>query len=137
MAHLATFYRRPKDIRVKPIVIPELKFCNVKCHVFAAHLMERADDAALEDRPEALNRVRVDRADDVLATGVVDRFMRIVAIKAAVDAIFVGRQKADAIGNHLAHESLCVLLVDALQNARDDVALALDGANDRRLDRPA
>jgi hypothetical protein len=39
--------------------IAELEFRNVERHIFGAHLVEASDDAALEDRPEAFNRVRV------------------------------------------------------------------------------
>jgi hypothetical protein len=62
----APLNRRPENIRVVAIVVPELKFRNVERHVFAAHLVERANDAEFEDRPEAFNRVRVNRADDIL-----------------------------------------------------------------------
>jgi hypothetical protein len=68
-------YRRSKDIRILPIVIAELKFRNVQQHVFTADLVECADHTALEDRPEALNRVRVNRADNIFVRGVIDDFM--------------------------------------------------------------
>jgi hypothetical protein len=42
-----------EDIRVPPIVITELELCNIERHIFPAHFVERADAAALEDRPEA------------------------------------------------------------------------------------
>ena len=52
---LASLNRRSEDVRVLPIVIAELELGNIQRHIFAAHFMERADDAALEDRPEAFN----------------------------------------------------------------------------------
>lgn len=67
--------RRSENIRVLPIVVAELEFSNVERHVFAADLMEGADDAALEDRPKAFNRVGMDCSDYVLALGVVDDAM--------------------------------------------------------------
>jgi len=63
----ASLDRRSEDIRVRPIIITELELRNIERHIFAAHFVERADDAALEDRPEAFNRVRVDRADTAKA----------------------------------------------------------------------
>jgi len=47
----APSYCYPKDVRVLAFVVTELKFRDVQRHVFFAHLMERADDAAFEDRP--------------------------------------------------------------------------------------
>jgi hypothetical protein len=59
---------RSEDVRVSPVVISELELGNIERHIFAAHFVERADNATLEDRPEALNGLRVDCADDILAS---------------------------------------------------------------------
>jgi hypothetical protein len=48
-----------ENVRVFPIIIPELKLRDVKREIFPAHLMEAAHDAAFEDAPEAFNRVCV------------------------------------------------------------------------------
>jgi hypothetical protein len=48
--------------------------------------MECADNAALDDRPEALNRVGVNGADNVLALGVVDSGVRVARLAAPVIA---------------------------------------------------
>jgi hypothetical protein len=69
---LTSFNRRSEDIRVHAVIISELEFGDIERHVFGAHLVERADYAALEDRPEALDCLGVDRADDVLALGVIN-----------------------------------------------------------------
>ena len=61
----ASCYRSLKNLRVMAVVIAELKFRDIQRHIFAAHLVERADRSALEDRPEALNRVRVNGPVDV------------------------------------------------------------------------
>jgi hypothetical protein len=42
-----------KNIQVHSVLIPELKFRDVQWHVFGADFVERTDDPALEDRPEA------------------------------------------------------------------------------------
>jgi hypothetical protein len=75
---------RSENIRVLPVVIAELELGHIQRHVFAADLVEGAHHASLEDRPEALNRIRVNRADDVLALGVVDNAERIVFGEASV-----------------------------------------------------
>ena len=62
----AACYRRSKHVGVVAVVVAELKFRDVQRHIFGAHLVERADHAALEDAPKAFNRVGVNRADNVL-----------------------------------------------------------------------
>src|SRR6202166_1184832 len=61
----AACYRHPENIGVVAVVVAELELGNVQRHVLGTDLMERADHATLEDRPEALNRVRVDCANNV------------------------------------------------------------------------
>jgi hypothetical protein len=62
----ASLNRRPEDVRVLPVVITELELGNIQRHVFAAHFVECADYAALEDRPEAFDGLSVDCTDDVV-----------------------------------------------------------------------
>jgi hypothetical protein len=64
--------RRSENVRVLPVVIAELEFGDIERHIFPAHFVKCADHAALEDRPEAFDGLRVDRANDVLASGVVN-----------------------------------------------------------------
>jgi hypothetical protein len=72
---LASRDRRSEDVRILSVVVAELKFGNIERHVLAADLVECADNAALEDRPKAFNRVRVNRTDNVFVCGVIDDFM--------------------------------------------------------------
>jgi hypothetical protein len=44
----------------------------------SAHLVESADHAALEDRPEALKRVRAHGGDNVAAIGVLEDLVQLV-----------------------------------------------------------
>jgi hypothetical protein len=67
----ATCYGCAEDIGVGAVVIAKLKLRNIERHVFAADLLERADHAALKDRPEALDWLSVDRSDNILSLGVV------------------------------------------------------------------
>jgi len=46
---LASFDRRPEDVRVLPVIVAELELGNIQRHIFAAHFGERANDTALED----------------------------------------------------------------------------------------
>ena len=43
----ARLNRRSENVRVHPIVIPELELINVERKILVAYFMERADDAAL------------------------------------------------------------------------------------------
>jgi hypothetical protein len=129
----AACYRRLKHIRVETVVISELKLSNVQRQIFGADLVEAANDAALEDAPEAFNRVGVDRADNVLMAAVVNFLVRQVAKIIAIARPRVSRQQANLVGNRLIDEIDHGLGVDAFQHAHDYVALPLDRANQRRL----
>ena len=87
--------RRSENVRVLPIVISELELGNVQRHIFAAHFVEGADHATLEDRPETLDGLSVNRADDVLTSGVINDAMRILAVKMPVTRILIGAKQAE------------------------------------------
>jgi hypothetical protein len=74
---LASFNCRSENISVLPIVIAELKLGDIERHIFSAHFMERADHATLENRPEALDGLGMDYANDILALGMIDDAMPI------------------------------------------------------------
>src|SRR6266478_3510328 len=74
-------YRRTKDIDVLAIVMPELKFRDVERKIFAADLVIGADNAALKDAPETLNRVRVNGTHNVVAAALADDPVRQIAAK--------------------------------------------------------
>src|SRR5262249_16059338 len=100
----APCYGRSEDVTVVPVVVAELELRDVKWQLLLANFMEAAHYAAFNQRPEALNRVRVDRADnavidDVLAGTVVDNTVEIFATKAAIAREVVGTDQADAIGD--------------------------------------
>jgi hypothetical protein len=61
----ATRYSGTKDVSVLPIVVTELKFRNVQRHILLTDLVECADNAALDDRPEAFNRIGMNGTDDI------------------------------------------------------------------------
>jgi hypothetical protein len=89
----AACYRRLKHIRIEAVVISELKLRDVKRHIFGRHFMERADHTAFEDAPKAFNRVRVDRADNVLLFVVLHSLAGIFD-QPVVNLIIVGRQQS-------------------------------------------
>jgi len=127
----APCYRFPEDIRVVPIVVSELELRNIQRHIFGADLVEAADNATLEDRPEAFNRVRVDRANNVLAVAVLHGEVREILPEVAVSAALIGSQQTNLIGNSLSDETLYGLASDVPQDARHHVALAAYRADHR------
>jgi len=66
----------PENVIVEPIIVPELELRNVEMQVFLADVVESSDDPALDDAPEALNRVGVHCANHVLMPSVVNGGVR-------------------------------------------------------------
>lgn len=62
----AACYRQSEDVRIVAVVILELTFRDVERQVLFAHLVIAADNRPFEDRPEAFNRLGVNRSDDIL-----------------------------------------------------------------------
>jgi hypothetical protein len=129
----ASSNRFSKDVRIETVVVAELKFSNVQRHIFRADFVERADHAALEDRPEALNRVGVNRTDDILALAVVNRGVREFLVQPAVAVPSIGCEQANLVGYNLVDEIKSGFSGYVFQNARHDVALTLHSADQRRL----
>jgi hypothetical protein len=85
-------YRGTEDVLVIPVVVPELELRDVERQVFPADLVVRADHAALEQRPEAFNRVGVDCADHVLFAVMVNGAMRVGFVQLLVALPRIGRE---------------------------------------------
>ena len=63
----ATTNRCAENVFVGAVIIPELKLRDVQRQIFTADFVEAADNTAFNQRPKTLNRIGVDRADDVLS----------------------------------------------------------------------
>ena len=124
---------RAEDVRIFPIVISERKLCDVQREILAADLVERAHDAALQERPETLNCVCMDRTDNVASGAVTDSGVREFLPELAIGRIVVGTKQTYFGRNCLANEFRDGRFVSAQDNARDYVALALHGADNRSL----
>jgi hypothetical protein len=128
-----SFDRRPENIRILPVVISELELSNIQRHIFAAHFVKRADNATLEDRPEAFNGLSVDRADDVLAFGVINDAVRIFLAKTLVAYPLISAKQTDFVGDGFANEGGESGGLDVRDDARNHIPLAADSADDRRF----
>ncbi len=76
----ASQYSLPENIHVLQIIITELELGNIERHIFAAHFVECADHATLEDRPEAFDGLSVDCANDILASRMVNSHPRTLTL---------------------------------------------------------
>jgi hypothetical protein len=128
----APLNNRAENIRIGAVVVAELKLRDVERQIFGADFVERANHATFEDRPKALNRVRVNRADNVLFDPVMHGLARIF-LQAAIDLMFVRRQQTDFVRYGLAHELFNARLVYVFKYAGDHVALALHRADHRNF----
>jgi len=122
----ASRYSSTKNVRVITVVVPELKFCNVQRHVLAADFVERADNTALHQRPETLNRVGVNRTDNIFLVLVLDVGVGKFAAEFPISHQVVGDQQTDFVGNRFADEAGKRLTVEAINNASDNCAFAFD-----------
>jgi hypothetical protein len=72
-------YRLPKKVLVQAVVISEPELRHIEWQVLLADLVVSADHSTLNQAPEALNRVGMDSASDVLAARMVDSAMGVFA----------------------------------------------------------
>lgn len=122
--------RRSENILVEPIVIPELELRNVEWHVFAAYLVERTDDAALEDAPKAFNRLRMNSTDNVLSLGMVNSRVWEGFVEVLVANPLVCAEQANLVGNSFIHEAFQGCGLDIRNDAGNHVSFAADCSDD-------
>jgi hypothetical protein len=79
-----TLNRRCENVVIEAVIIAKLELCDIERDVLCTDIVERADDTALEDAPKTLNRLGVDRTDNVLAARVVNGFVRKILVEALV-----------------------------------------------------
>src|SRR3984893_1288299 len=84
MRTLTSRDRRSENVRVLSVIIAELELGNIEWHIFAAHFVECADHAALENRPEAFDGLGVDCANDILPSRMVNSRVWIILIERIV-----------------------------------------------------
>jgi len=140
MKRLARLDRNTEDVFVLAVVVPERELGNVERQILRAYLVIRAHDAALEDRPEAFDGIRMHRAVNVLTASMIHGLVRESAARvAAADAVIrgplVGADKAHATRDGLAHEVSQRHGIDRIDHASNDVSLALDCADNGSLTR--
>ena len=120
----ALCYGRAEDIWIATIVIPELKFRNIERQIFAANLVISPNHAAFEQRPEAVNRLRVDSPDDVLARTVIDHGVREVLVEPRIGGVIAAAKQTDLVRYGFANKPVKGGCFDVRNDASNDIAFA-------------
>src|ERR1700686_4955675 len=71
----ATRYSGAEDVRIVAVIVAELKLRNVQRQILAADFVETPHDAALNQRPEAIDCLSVNRTVNVLTFGMPHHFV--------------------------------------------------------------
>src|SRR6266446_4455806 len=116
--------RRSEDVRVLAIIVAELELGNIERKILFADFVEGADATALNQRPETFNRVGVDRADHVIAPGVINDDVRIFLVEMLVADPLVGAKQANLVRNCFMHKRGKRRGANILNHAGNDIALA-------------
>jgi hypothetical protein len=122
----ASCYSFSEDIGVFPVVVPELKFVQIKRQILLTDIVVRPDNAPLEQRPEAFDVVCVDVTANVLILRMLDGFVRksTRCLQVVIAAMVIGRYKAHTITNGFTDETVQRRCVGLLNNLTNDVTLA-------------
>ncbi len=89
----APCYGSTEDVGGGAVVVAPLEFRDVERQILAADVVECADDAALQQRPETVNCAGVHLAAHVFALAVVNRFVDTALAHAIIDVRFIGRDQ--------------------------------------------
>ncbi len=130
----ASCYRRSENVRVLAVIVAERKLVQVQGQILLADVVEAAHDAALEQRPEALDIVGMHFAAHILVLGVLHRAVRETArLQIVIAAVLVGRDQRYALADRIAHEPIQSSRVCVFDDLADHVTLAADSADHRGL----
>src|SRR5262249_28611496 len=128
-------YGASEQVGIFAIVVAEDEFVQVERQILARDVVIGAENAALQERPESLNRVGMNDAVHVFVRGMVDHAVPLPEILADVKigGRFIGCNQADLPADGLSDEAIERGRFSVLNDAAHDVALARDGAHDARL----
>src|SRR5271155_5267988 len=116
------------------MIVSEREFVQVQRQIVRAHLVVTAHNSALEQAPEAFNRVRMSRADNVFVLPVIDGLMhKAVALEMAIAGIFIGRHQRDFLRDGFLNEILKRPEFRIFDHLADDITLAAYGSDHHRL----
>ena len=127
----AACYRLAENIGFMAIVKPELELREVERQIFLADVVIRPNNAALEQGPERINRLRMDFATHIFFPMMNDRAMPISHLcQVPVIGRFIRRNKAD-IARYGSFDKIVVCMpVDFFDHLAHNTALPADGPDD-------
>lgn len=98
-------------------------------------VVEAANDATLDDRPESFDCLSMDGANNVLLFCMVDYGVRIFLAEMFVADPLIGTEQADFMRDGFVHEGFECSGANVFDHAGYDIALALYGTNNRSFAR--
>jgi hypothetical protein len=122
----AACYRLSKNVGVVPTIVAKLELGDVQRKICFADLVISADNPALDQRPEAFNGLSVHRADNVFASGMINRLVRIFLAEMLVTDPLIAAQQANLVGNGFTDEALQGRGLNVFNDPGDNIALATD-----------
>ena len=137
VASSASCYDTSEQVRVFPVVVSEGELGEVERQVLLADLMVVTDYAALQQTPEVIERVGVDRPAHVFTFRVGDHLMRIPLAEFLVAEPFVGGDEINLVAHRLLDEIAERPFVGVLNHFADHVTLAGNRAHDTDFPCPA
>src|SRR5437867_1423619 len=115
-------------------VVPEAELVEVEREIAARDLVVRPHDAALDERPEAIEMRGVHLASDILPLGMVHGLMLVAELSEAhIAAMLVRRDERYGRRHGPLHEVVHRNAGHAIHHLAHDVALAGDGPDDGHL----
>ena len=105
-------------------------------HVFAAHFVECSDHSTLNDRPETLDGLSMNHANDVLAMDMVNGGVWIFFVEMFVADPLISAEQANFMRHSFTDKRSQCGRSDVINNPCDNIALALYCSNNRRFAGP-
>jgi hypothetical protein len=122
----------PAFLSLAPIIAP-CGLADILINVLFANPMMDTVNLPFQQRPETFDRVGVRVIPDVLTLSVVDDFMDILGIETAISGPLVSDQQLRLVRDMLANKALKGIAINAASGTSNNIAAALDSADDWRL----
>lgn len=127
-------HRIPEKERILAVIEPKRELVKVGGKVLDAQMVICTNHAAVEQRPNALDGVRVNVAANPFVREVANRFVPRVLVPASlVRPMLVGIDRFRVVSDYITEKAMDRLSVGSLCYAEPDFATALDRAENHRL----
>jgi len=93
----AACYRSIENVRIVAVIVAKFELSHVQRQIFFADLVIAADDAAFDQRPKTLNRLRMHCADNVFLRAMADDAVGKIASQIAIAGMFVSGEQTDFV----------------------------------------